>query len=235
MYEFDFSALLRDGLGMRLLYGFGITLELAALSLFFALIIGFVVGMAYWSGGRFVRPVFWLYVEFARNTPALVQLLFWYFSFALIFPRPVVLIVREYGLAFVASVLTLTLYHGAFIAEVVRSGLRAVPQSQYDAARALGFSFIKMMRKVILPQAVRISLPSLINETVSLLKNTPLAIAIGVAEMSFQAKYISTYYFRGVEALFVVTIVYLILCGGTSYIGRIFNQRLSQHYKREDT
>ena len=212
--------------GLLLLNGFGMTIVLTVICAFFALIIGFVVGTSRWARIRLLEPVLVAYVEAARNTPPLVQILFWYFSASFIFPRPVVLWLLDIGLPFSAAVIALSLYHGAFVAEVVRAGLNAVASGQYEAARALGLRFVPMMRAVVMPQVVRIAMPSLANELISLAKGTSLALAIGVAELSFQAKYIETYAFRGVEALMGATVLYLLLCLGIAGIGRLVSRRL---------
>lgn len=229
MYQFDFSVLLRDDLATRLVSGFWVTLQLAGYALVASLAIGLIVGTLRWANWRLLRLPLWLYIEFARNTPALVQLLFWYFSFTFIFPPWVVFAVRDLGFEFVACVLALSLYHGAFMSEVVRAGLTAISKGQYDASRALGLGFWQMMGSVIWPQAIRVALPPLVNETVSLVKNTPLGMAIGVLELTYQAKYIDSLYFRGVEALMVVTVVYLVLCLMLNEVGQYLSRRLSRH------
>lgn len=227
MHQFDWAILWSDG-GLRLLQGLQVTLRLAGTSLVLALVIGLVVGLLRWLGGRLVGPVCWLYVEFARNTPPLVQILFWYFSAGFLLPGFAIHWLREIGFEFGAAVIALSLYHGAFIAEVVRAGLNSIHRGQYDAARALGLSFVQMMRAVIFPQAIRIIVPPLTNEAVGLVKGTSLALAIGVTEISYQAKYIDTYAFRGVEALVGATVLYLALCLCIAALGHLVAARFSR-------
>ncbi|MBV8170107.1 MAG: amino acid ABC transporter permease, partial [Alphaproteobacteria bacterium] len=173
-------------------------------------------------------PVCWLYVEFMRNTPPLVQILFWYFSATIIAPSGVLLLLRDYGFEVVAAVFALGLYHGSFIAEIVRGGLKAIPRGQYEAAQAIGFSLSHTVRYILLPQLLRIIAPTLVNETASLIKNTSLALAIGVADITYQARYIDYASFRGVEALIVVTGFYLVLCTTVSAVGHLLQRRLSR-------
>lgn len=227
-YKFDWSVLWGE-YGLRLIDGLFVTLHLIGYSLGLALVIGLVVGVARWVGGRILAPLTGAYVEFVRNTPLLVQILFWYFSAAFILPRPMVLWLRDLGFEFASVVIALAIYHGAFTAEIVRAGLNSVHGGQYDAARALGLSFVQMMRSVILPQAFRIVLPPLTNETVSLTKNTALALAVGVTELAYQAKYIESYTFRAVEALCAATLLYLVLCLGLTGLGYLASRRLSIH------
>ena len=230
-YTFDWSVLWGEN-GLRLLDGMAVTLKLVGYSLSFALALGLVFGIARWLGGRVLSPITWVYVEFVRNTPLLVQILFWYFSSSYILPRPVILWIRDLGFEFTSVVIALSIYHGAFVAEIMRAGLNSIDRGQFDAARAVGLSFPKMMAYVILPQAFRIIVPPLTNETVSLTKNTALALAVGVTELAYQAKYIESYTFRGVEALLAATVLYLIICLGFTGVGYLASLRLSRHLEK---
>lgn len=227
----DWSILLEEP-GAFLLAGFQVTLKLAAWSLFFAFLIGLAFGVLRWLRLRWAEPICWLYVEFGRNTPPVVQILFWYFSASVILPRPVFLELRDFGYEFSAAVVALSIYHGAFIAEVIRAGLNSVPKGQFEAGRALGLAFRQSLSYVILPQAIRIAIPPLVNEATALVKNTSLAMAIGVAELTYQYKYIDIFYFRGVEALAAVTIIYLALCLATAGVGRLIDRTLSARSPR---
>jgi polar amino acid transport system permease protein len=228
MYQPDWSILLGEG-GRLLVDGALVTLELAGLALMLALLLGFLFGVLRWSEIKPLRPVCWIYVEFLRNTPPLVQILFWYFSASVILPAGVLMVVRDYGFQFVAAIFALGLYHSSFIAEIVRGGLNAIPRGQYEAAEAVGFSFPQSVRYILLPQLLRIIAPSLVNETVSLVKNTSLALAIGVADITYQARYIDYATFRGVEALTAVTIFYLVLCTSIAGLGNFLQRHLSRN------
>jgi polar amino acid transport system permease protein len=228
MYQFDWSILWGEG-GRLLVEGAVVTLKLSAFALVLALILGFLIGVLRWSEWKPLKPVCWLYVEVLRNTPPLVQILFWYFSATVILPPSFIMVVRDYGFQFVAAVFALALYHSGFIAEVVRGGLNAIPRGQYEAAEALSFGFFPSVRYVLLPQLLRIIAPSLVNETVSLIKNTSLALAIGVADITYQARYIDYASFRGVEALTAVTGFYLVVCATIAALGHLLQRRLSRH------
>lgn len=195
----------------------------------FAFLLGLLFGTIRWIGLKATEPVCWLYVEFARNTPPVVQILFWYFSASYILPGWLFLQLRDVGYEFGAAVVALAIYHGAFIAEVVRAGFNSVPRGQVDGARALGLGFVQSLRRIILPQAGRIALPPLVNEAVSIIKNTSLAMAIGVTELTYQYKHIDIFAFRGVEALAAVTVIYVILCTVTAGFGQLLSARLSRH------
>ena len=215
--------------GLAILSGLGMTLKLAGCALLLAISIGFLMGTLRWIGWRWAEPFCWLFVEFSRNTPPVVQILFWYFSASYILPQPLFLALRDFGYEFGAAVIALSIYHGAFFSEVIRAGLNAIPRGQLEAARALGLGLGQSLRRVLYPQAIRILIPPLLNEATSLVKNTSLALAIGVAELTYQYRAIDNFLFRGIEALTVVTVIYFILCLTTVGIGNLVNARLSRH------
>lgn len=224
----DFSILWGEP-GLLILSGLLVTVKLAVCAFVLALAIGVVVGTLRWIGWRALEPFCWLYIEFCRNTPPVVQLLFWYFSASFLLPQPVFLLLRDFGYEFGAAVIALAFYHGAFYAEVVRAGLNAVPRGQFEAARALGLRFMQALRRVALPQALRVLIPPLVNETTALIKNTSLAMAIGVAELAFQYRAIDNFMFRGIEALTVITALYVVLCLIAAWLGRRANRLVSRH------
>jgi polar amino acid transport system permease protein len=110
---------------------------------------------------------------------------------------------------FAAAVIALTIYTSAFIAEDIRSGVRSIPKEQMEAARSSGFSYLRSMYYIILPQAVRLTIPPLINQFLNLTKNSSLAMTIGVAELTYQARQVESYTFKGFEAFTAATLVYL--------------------------
>ena len=215
--------------GLLILQGLGMTLKLSAWSLLFAFLIGLAFGIVRWLGFRVFEPLCWAYVEFARNTPPVVQILFWYFSASYILPQWMFLQLRDFGYEFGAAVVALSIYHGAFVAEVIRAGLNSIAKGQFEAARALGLSISQGLRYVVLPQATRVVVPLLINEATALIKNTSLAMAIGVLELTYQYKHIDIFMFRGVEALTAITIIYMILCLLTAGVGTLLSKHLSRH------
>ena len=220
--------------GLLILQGLLVTLQLSAWTLLLAFLIGLPIGMVRWLGFRVAEPFCWLYVELARNTPPVVQILFWYFSASYLLPGWLFIGLRDVGYEFGAAVVALAIYHGAFVAEVVRAGLNSVPVSQFDAARALGLSFRQSVLWILAPQALRIALPPFVNEAISIVKNTSLAMAIGVTELTYQYKHIDSFLFRGVEALAAITVIYLMLCLMIAGLGHLLSERLSKHLARRD-
>jgi polar amino acid transport system permease protein len=149
------------------------------------------------------------YVSYHRNVPTLVQLMFWYFGIASLLPPDVQFWLADHNSEAVFAVIALGLCQAAYFSEDLRSGLRAVPKGQWEAARALGHSFVGAMRWVLMPQAVRNAGPAIVNHTVSLFKNSSLAMAIGVAELTHVIKEIESRTFRTFEAYLLGTLIYL--------------------------
>ena len=170
MGSFDLAALDRESYEL-ILSGFLVTCKLAGGSLFCAILIGAIVGTARWANLPVLRQIIWLYIETARNTPPLVQILFWYFSASVILPEWAFMRVRATGYEFTAAAVALSLYHGAFMAEVFRAGLNSVGSGQFQAARALGMNFWQAMTRIMAPQVARITAPPMVNEAVSLVKS----------------------------------------------------------------
>jgi polar amino acid transport system permease protein len=205
----DFSAILNERYLPYFLTGIRNTAILFVLTWIVALPLAVLLTLAR-SGG--IRPLSWLvalYVEYHRNVPLLVQLLFWYFGISTLFPDPVNDFVNRHNTEFIFSLVALVLYTAAYMSEDMRSGLRAIPKTQFEAARAIGFGFFETMAYVIIPQVWRLSLPPLVNQTLILFKGTSLAASIGVAELTFQARQVESISFRVFESFFVVSVIYL--------------------------
>lgn len=149
------------------------------------------------------------YVSYHRNVPTLVQLMLWYFGIANLLPAALQTWLSDHNAEAVFAVIGLGLCQAAYFSEDLRSGLRAVPVGQTEAARALGHGFVGTLRHVLFPQAVRNALPALVNHSVSLFKNSSLAMAIGVAELTHAVKEIENLSFRAFESYLLATVMYL--------------------------
>ena len=204
-YTFDWGVLWRYR--EALLSGLGLTLGLSLLGLAGAMAVGLVAGAAGAGERRLPRLAATAYVEFARNVPLLVHMYFWYFGLtALRLP------------AFWCGVLGLSLYSGAYVAEIVRAGIQSVPGGQRAAALASGLSPRQALRFVIYPQALRIVAPSLAGLFSQLVKDSSLASVISVGELTFVAGEIEGDTFRAFEAYIGVTVLYLIVVTLISHI-----------------
>ena len=208
-YQFDWAIVLSGKYFEWLVSGVKVTIQLSAISIALSFLLGLVIAVMRMSR---VRPVRWFalgYLEFFRNTPLLVQIFFWYFGSYKILPGSVNDWLVSTNFEFAAAVIALTIYTSAFIAEDIRSGVLSIPKEQMEAARSSGFSYIRSMRYIILPQAVRITVPPLINQFLNVVKNSSLAMTIGVAELTYQARQVESYTFKGFEAFTAATVVYL--------------------------
>lgn len=192
-----------------LVHGFVLSLQLAGITLLFALPLGVLVALLRLAPLAPLRAAAWLYVESIRNVPLLAHLLFWYFGAPELLPDALKQWLYAGNVEAVSAVIGLALYTSAYMAEDVRSGIRAVPATQSEAARALGFGFMGTMRLVVLPQALRVTVPPLISSTLNLWKNTSVATVIGVAEMMYQAARVESAAFRSFEAFAFTTAAYL--------------------------
>jgi glutamate transport system permease protein len=181
------------------------TLTAAALSIVLAGILGFALGMGRLSPLRAVRIPCAVIVEFFRAVPVLIMMIFAYFLYALydVFPSK--------QLALAGVVTGLTLYNGAVIAEIVRSGVNSLPRGQSEAAAALGLSWGQTMRSILLPQAITSMLPVLVSQLVVVLKDTAIGYQITFLEMVRQGTVIGSTYGNYIPALIVIAVLMIAL------------------------
>ncbi len=175
------------------------------------------------------KPFGWfvaLYVEYHRNVPLLVQIFLWYFGVPSLLPRPARQWINAHNGEFLLAVIALGLAAAAYVSEDLRSGVRAIPKAQYEAARSIGFGFLGAMTNVILPQAARHAVPPLINQTLLLFKNTSLAMAIGVGELTYRTREVESYTFKTFEAFAVATVLYLAISFAIMALGGWSARRL---------
>ncbi len=232
-YKFDWAVVTSGKYLDWLLSGLKVTVELSAVAMIAAFVLGLAIAVLRLSPLRPLRAAAVAYVEFFRNTPLLVQIFFWYFGSYKLLPAALNDWLNNHNFEFGAAVIALTIYTSAFIAEDIRSGILAVPKEQMEAARSTGFSYLAAMRRVILPQAVRITVPPLVNQFLNLTKNSSLAMTIGVAELTYQARQVESYSFKGFEAFTAATVVYLglsllITAAVTLYDRKVLNPALGR-------
>lgn len=180
--------------------GFITTILLSAAALVLAIVIGLLVGTAATAQGRTARALSIAYVESMRNIPLLIHMYFWYNGLSFL-KIP----------AFWCGVLGLSLYSGAYVAEIVRSGIGSVPRGQRQAALASGLTNVQAMLFVVYPQAIRAIIPSLASVFSQLIKDSSLASVIAVADITYQASAIEGQTFRTFEIYITVCLLYLAL------------------------
>ena len=199
-----------------LLRGLGVTLELTGWSLLLTLIFGLAAALLQRSSSWTAHAVARIYVEIVRNTPLLVQLYLVYFVLA-----PILALDR-----FMAAVLALAIFEGAFAAEIFRAGIEAIPKGQWEAASALGLSSPAVYRLVILPQAIRLVLPPLTGLAVSLIKHSALVSVIAVADLTTEGRNLIADTFMTFELWFTVAALYLVLTISLSLLVSELERRL---------
>ncbi|MGE5284723.1 MAG: amino acid ABC transporter permease [Actinomycetota bacterium] len=230
-YKFDWAVVTSGKYYEWLVSGVTVTIKLSLVSIALAFLLGLVIAVMRMSR---IGPVRWVahgYLEFFRNTPLLVQMFFWYFGSYKILPQAVNDWLVSGNFEFAAAVIALTIYTSAFIAEDIRSGVRSIPKEQMEAARSSGFSYIRSMQYIILPQAVRLTIPPLINQFLNLMKNSSLAMTIGVAELMYQARQVESYTFKGFEAFSAATIVYLAMSFTITGLMTLYDRHVLQPIK----
>ncbi|MCC7275667.1 MAG: amino acid ABC transporter permease [Alphaproteobacteria bacterium] len=201
----------------QLLRGFLATLELAAVALVLGTAGGVVLGCLYAWGGKLLRALLFALLTLVRGIPLVVQV------FAVFFVLPV------YGIKFSAmasAAIALTGFAALTTMEVVRGGIAAVPREQFQAARSLGFPFTTALTTVVLPQALRIMTPALVNQAVFLVKATSVVSLFGVTEFMFTAKEQIERTLLGFEIMAIVWIVYTVVCYPMTLLGRRIESRL---------
>lgn len=197
--------------------GLLVTFEVSILSELVGIIIGLIAGMARMSRIVPLRSVAGAYIDFFRGVPLLVTLVWIYYGVSLLFHINIS--------AFVAGVSGLGITYGAFLAEVFRAGIQAVPRGQTEAAYSLGLSRLKTMRHVVLPQALRIVFPALANSFIGMLKDSSLVAIVSVTDLMRVGMIVAANTFRAFEAYTFVAAVYYLVTLITARLLRQLEQR----------
>jgi polar amino acid transport system permease protein len=222
----------------QILAGAGLTILLTVVSMTVGIAMGTVLAVMRLSANPILRTISRGYIWFFRGTPLLVQLIFWY-NIAALYP------VIAFGLPFggpsmvlgsanvlisplAAALLGLSLNEAAYMAEIIRGGIGSVDKGQYDAARALGMDGGKLMRRVILPQAMRVVLPPTGNQVISMLKGTALVSVLAISDLLYSAQIIYANNYQTIPLLIVASLWYLLMTTILSF----FQTRLERRYGR---
>ncbi|MEP6876476.1 MAG: amino acid ABC transporter permease [Burkholderiales bacterium] len=211
MKGFDLIAiLLNPEFARMLVHGVQMTFVIALGSWLLAMSLGVVLLVVRLTPSRIAQRFVAAYISYHQNVPTLVQLMLWYFGISSLLPDALQGWLSEHNAEAVFAIIALGLCQAAYFSEDLRSGLRSVHAGQAEAARALGHGFVGAMRHVLMPQAVRNAVPALVNHSVSLFKNSSLAMAIGVAELTHAVKEIENQSFRAFETYLLATVMYLV-------------------------
>jgi len=220
-----------------ILAGLGLTAELTVVSIAIGLVLGTALALMRLSSNRLLSSVSWVYIWFFRSVPVLVQLIFWY-NFGALYSH--VSIGVPFGPAFVsgstntlitplsAAFAGLGLTQAAYTGEVIRAGIIAVPEGQTRAALALGMSRRLTFQRIVLPQAMKLIIPPVANEVISMVKNTSLVSVIALAELLYSAQLIYSRTYQTIPLLIVTTLWYLAVVSVLS-VGQHFLERRYRH------
>lgn len=196
--------------------GIGVTFLVTIVSFVIVLFVGLVGGLGRLSKNWLISGIASIYVEVIRGVPLLVQLLFWYFAFPSV--------IQEFGKAihyepfenYLANpigmaILGLTFCYGAYMSEIYRAGIQSISKGQMEAARSLGMSYFQAMRYVIIPQAIRVIMPPVGNEFISLLKDSSLVSVVAVADLTRRGREFMAANFIPIQTWMMVALLYLVM------------------------
>jgi polar amino acid transport system permease protein len=217
-YQWDFTVVWRNS--HLLLWGLLGTLKVTGAALALGLPLGLGVALMRLSRARAVSLPAGVFVEFFRSTPPLVQL-FWCF-----FALPILIGVRIDS--FQAAVMTLSIQSSAFFAEVFRGGIVSVERGQWEAARALGMTYGQLLRRVVLPQAVKRMIPAFLERAIELMKTTTLVATVAYADLLFEASDIAQKTFRPLEVFTAAAAIYFVVIFAASRVVQVSERRLAR-------
>lgn len=215
--EFDFNIIFENV--VYLLKGIGLTLEITGLALALGIALGLLMCLSKLSKHKALSIPASAYIEFFRNTPVLIQIIWLYYMLPMISGLDMS--------PFVSCTTALGLGVAAYLADTFRAGIQWVDKGQIEAAYSLGLSHFQTMRKVILPQAVKVVIPPFINRVVGLLKASSLVSVLGVAELTYRATVIADTSYRCIEIYTLLAIVYIVILTGLSSLADFLDRRFA--------
>jgi glutamate/aspartate transport system permease protein len=211
-YDFDWGVLWRQPYGMWLLEGLWFTIKIGFVAWIIAFIWGVCIGTLRVTPWRWLRFFSSAYTEIFRNIPFLVQLFFWYYAGPMLFGETLGRQINQItGLNYYVAIIALGLYTASRVAEHMRAGFASISPDQYQAVLSTGMTQYQMYRHVIIPYALRIIMPPLTTEFLTIFKNSSVAMTIGVAELTFMSYRIDAETFHGLEATTGAMVIYLVL------------------------
>ena len=216
--------------GRSLLIAMGKTLEMALLSLVFASVVGLIFGILSVLKNKLCNVIAQIFVDVIRGVPMIVLAFFVFFGVPYGFKN---LLHINFTLdALTAGIICLSLNCGAYMAEIIRAGIQSVDIGQMEAARSLGLTYGKSMRKIILPQAIKTMIPSIINQFIITLKDTSILSVIGFPELVNAADNVVAITFKSFQVWIIVGIMYLIVITILSKVAKILERKLNHNEKR---
>lgn len=217
VYEGDLIATYKQMKAGPILKGLWVTLKISFFAAIVTIFLGVVTSMMKLSSYVFLKDIATVYITIIRGTPLLVQIFLFYFIVANIFNLD----------RFVAGFLSLGIFYGAYMAEVLRGAIQSIDKGQMEASLSLGMSHFQAMRKIILPQAIKRALPTLIGEIISLVKDSSLVSIIAITDLTKVGREIVANTFSPFETWIVIALVYLSLTFTLSYIGSKIEKKMA--------
>ena len=196
------------------------TLRIFAICLVAGFSLGLVVGLGRYARRRLFSWPATAFVEFFRNTPVLVQILWFYFALPILAPFSIS--------PLMAAALGISLNSAAFSAEIYRAGIQSIERGQWDGARALGMSWLQAMRRIILPQALKRMTPALTNRAIEIFKMSTRASAVAYVELLQQAKLIASLNFNPIEAYTAVAVIFFVFLWPLVQLTYVLERRLAR-------
>ena len=215
---------------LMLLRSLGYTLVLCLWALLFAMVIGLIFALCNVSNSKILNVIGSVYVDAVRGVPLIVLAYFIYFGVPQAFRLAGVYNFRLPALQ--AGTIALAMNCGAYMAEIFRAGIESIDVGQMEAGRSLGLSYATTMRRVILPQAFRVMIPSIINQFIITLKDTSILSVIGYPELTNMGKTISGNTFKSLQTWAIVGIMYMVVIVSLSKIAKIIERRLKRNVER---
>lgn len=225
LQRIDWGVMFRAEYRDILLQGITTTLALTINTLIGGLLLGMVIALARLSPLRWLSWPATVFVEGTRTVPLLVHLLFWYFAAPEMLPDGIKAWLYRQDVGFYAALLALVLYSSAFISEDLRSGIRGISKGQMEAAHSLGFDFFQSFRLVILPQALRATVPPLLGQAMTITKNTTVALMIGVSELAYVTRAVQSSSFLSVGIYAFTTVFFLLIAIALTALSQAYERR----------
>lgn len=218
MIDFDFAIVLKYW--PQLLHGTFISLQIAALGCLIGFSLGVLLGIIQSGHNAFFRSLVTVYVTILRGTPMLIQIAF------------AVFVLPQLGIRvpiFWAATLAIGFNSSAYLSQIIRSGIESIAKGQLEAAKVLGFDYYQTIRFIILPQAIRVVLPALGNEFITLVKDSSLASTVGVMELTKEASYIKNQTFDALTVYCIIALIYLGITSTLSFCFARLEKRMNRH------
>lgn len=200
--------------------GLKYTLGLSFISVFIGIAIGSLIALMKLSKNKIIKALATVYIELVRGTPLITQLFIVYFGSYVLFGIDMN--------PFIAGIIAVSLNSGAYVAEIIRSGIQSIDKGQMEAGRSLGMSQSMTMKEIIVPQAVKNILPALCNEFITVIKETSIVSVIGVTDIMYNVNIVRGISFRPLEPLLIAAVIYFLLTFGLSKAVNILEGKLKE-------